>query len=186
MTLNVDMFDGYSAALDQLPDHCRDATSELIWSYRMGELSLCWVTEDVAAYTEVLGGTVPEILTISGSGRYFVDLESLGTSKIRLHIESPNEGEVLIGYYFDSLATDASPYEYKIYTRASKTGVCINRFDGAGVVISQDEGEVETEDQADWKGPDSLLQTCLINAGQLRILKKTLKDQSYLRMIGFL
>jgi len=186
MTLNVDMFDGYSAALDQLPDNCRAATSELIWSYRLGELSLCWVTEDVDTFIEVLGGTVPEILTLSGSRRYFVDLDSLGTSKIRLYIESPNEGEVLIGYYFDSLAPDAAPYEYKIYTRASKTAVSITRFDGAGVVISEDEGEVQTEDQSDWKGPDSLLQTCLIAAGQLRILKKTLKDQSYLRMIGFL
>ena len=137
MPINVDAFKGHSAALDQLSDTCRDATSELIWSYRSGELSLCWVTEDLAAFTEVLGGTVPEVLTISGSRRYFVDLESLGSDKIRLYINSPNDGEVLLGYYFSSLEHDAGPYEYKVYSSASKTEVSINRYTGSGDLIQR-------------------------------------------------
>lgn len=185
MTINVDAFKGHSAALDQLPDSCRDATSELVWSYRSGELSLCWVTEDLAAFTEVLGGTVPEILTLTGSVRYAVDLESLGSDKIRLYINSPNDGEVLLGYYFSSLEHDADPYEYKVYSSASKTGVSVSRYTGNGDLISEGEGEVQTNDPADWSGPKELLDLCKEQSGSVRILKKVSKDQSYLRLTGF-
>ena len=185
MFINVDAFKGHSAALDELPDNCRDATSELIWSYRSGVVSLCWVTEDLVAFTEVLGGTVPEVLTISGSRRYFVDLESLGSDKIRLYIDSPNDGEVLLGYYFSSLEHDAVPYEYKVYSSVSKTEVSINRYTGSGDLISEAEGEVQTNDPADWSGPKELLDLCKEQSGSVRILKKVSKDQSYLRLTGF-
>ena len=185
MPINVDAFKGHSAALDQLSDSAKDATSELIWSSRSGELSLCWVTEDLAAFTEVLGGTVPEVLTISGSRSYFVDLESLGSDKIRLYIDSPNAGEVLVGYYFSSLEHDAVPSEYKIYTATSRTDLSINRYNAAGDLISEDEREVQTDDPADWKGPKDLLDLCLAQPQHLIILKKVSKDQSYLRLTGF-
>lgn len=187
MSINVDAFigKGHSAALDQLSDRCRNATSELIWSYRSGVVSLCWVTEDLEAFTEVLGGTVPEVLTISGSSRYFVDLESLGSDKIRLYIDSPNDGEALLGYYFSSLEQDAAPYEYKVYSSVSKTEVSINRYTGSGDLISEGEGEVQTNAPADWSGPKELLDLCKDQSGSFRILKKVSKDQSYLRLTGF-
>jgi hypothetical protein len=185
MPINVDAYRGYSAALDQLPDHCLSATSELIWSYRVGVVSLCWVTEDLAAFTEVLGGTVPEVITLSGSNRYFVDLESLGSDKIRLYINSPNDGEVLLGYYFSSLEHDAAPYEYKVYSSVSKTEASVSRYTGSGDLISESEGEVQTNVPADWGGPKELLDLCKEQPGTVRILKKTAKDQSYLRVTGF-
>ena len=185
MTLNVSTFYGHSAALDQLSDSCRDATSELIWSYRSGELSLCWVTEDLSAFTEVLGGTIPEVLTISGSSHYSVALESLGSDKIRLYIDSPNPDEFMVGYYFSSLAHGAVPSEYKIYTPTSRAELSISRYNSAGGLISEDEREVQTEDHADWGGPKDLLDLCLAQPQQLTILKKVSKDQSYLRLTGF-
>ena len=185
MPINVDAFTSHSAALDQPSDRCLGATDELAWSYRAGVVSLCWVTEDLAAFTEVLGGTVPEVLTISGSRRYFVDLESLGSDKIRLYIDSPNAGEVLVGYYFSSLAKDAVPTEYKIYTAASRTELLINRYTSDGDLISEGEREVQTDDPADWGGPKDLLELCLAQPQQLIILKKVSKDQSYLRLTGF-
>jgi hypothetical protein len=185
MPINVDAFKGHSAALDQLSDSYLEATSELIWSYRSGVVSLCWVTEDLSAFTEVLGGTVPEILTLTGSSRYFVDLESIGSDKIRLYIDSPNDGEVLIGYYFGSLEHDAVPYEYKVYSSVSKTEVSINRYTGSGDLISEGEGEVQTNAPADWSGPKELLDLCKEQSGSVRILKKVSKDQSYLRLTGF-
>lgn len=185
MLINTHAFKGYSAALDQLSDYCRDATSELVWSYRSGAVTLCWVTEDLTAFTEVLGGTVPEVLTLSGSNRYFVDLESLGSDKIRLYINSPNDGEVLLGYYFSSLEHDAEPYEYKVYSSVSKTEVSVSRYTGSGGLISESEGEVQTNVPADWGGPKELLDLCKEQSGSVRILKKTAKDQSYLRVTGF-
>jgi hypothetical protein len=184
MLIDVDAFKGYSAALDQLPDHYLSATSELVWSYRAGGVTLCWVTEDLTAFTEVLGGTVPEVLTLTESSRYAVDLESLGSDKIRLYINSPNDGEVLLGYYFSSLEHDAAPYEYKVYTAVSKTEVSVSRYTGSGDLISN-EGEVQTNVPADWGGPKELLDLCKSQPGSVRILKKTAKDQSYLRVTGF-
>ena len=185
MLIDVDAFKGYSAALDQLSDYCRSATSELVWSYRAGEVTLCWVTDDLAAFTEVLGGTVPEVLTLSGSSRYAVDLESLGSDKVRLYINSPNDGEVGLGYYFSSLEHDAEPYEYKVYSSVSKTGVSISRYTGSGDLISEGDGEVQTNVPADWGGPKELLDLCKEQSGSVRILKKVGKDQSYLRLTGF-
>jgi hypothetical protein len=185
MSINTYAYRGYSAALDGLEDHCLTTTSELVWSCRSGVVSLCWVTEDLAAFTEVLGGTVPEILTMTGSARYAVDLESLGTDTVRLYIDSPNDGEVLLGYYFSSLEHDAEPYEYKVYSPVSKTEVSVSRYTGSGDLISESEGEVQTNVPADWGGPKELLDLCKEQPGTVRILKKTAKDQSYLRVTGF-
>ena len=185
MLIDVDAFKGYSAALDQLPDHCRSATSELVWSYRSGEVTLCWVTDDLPAFIEVLGGSIPEVLTLTESSRYGVDLDSLGSDKVRLYINSPNDGEVLLGYYFSSLEHDAAPYEYKVYTSVSKTEVSINRYTGDGDLISEGEGEVQTDVSTSWSGPKELLDLCEAQTGTVRILKKVSKDQSYLRLTGF-
>ena len=179
---NIDAFVGYSAALDDMPDHIAQKTLELVWSYRAGVLSLCWVTDDLEAFIEYLGGSVPQVITNAYSRRYAVDLESIGTDKIRLYIDSPNEGEVLIGYYFDSLASDATAYEYKIYKRNGREGVLVDRFSPDGTLISSDEGEVMTNVETDWKGPSSLLAICKDQPQELRILKKVSKDQSYLRI----
>ena len=185
MPINVDAFKGYSAALDQLPYHAHDATSELVWSYRYGEVTLCWVTEDLPAFIEVIGGSIPEVLTLTGSSRYGVDLESLGSNKIRMYIDSPNAGEVLLGYYFSSLADEAVPSEYKIYTTVSKTEVSISRYTGSGDLISDGEGEVQVDVPTSWSGPKELLDLCEAQTGIVRILKKVSKDQSYLRLTGF-
>lgn len=179
---NIDAFVGYSAALDDMPDHIAQKTTELVWSYRDGVLSLCWVTEDLDAFIEYLGGSVPQVITNAYSRRYAVDLESIGTDKIRLYIDSPNDGEVLIGYYFDSLASDAVAYEYKIYKRDGRNAVLVDRYNSEGVLISSDEGEVMTNVITDWKGPSALLAICQAQPQELRILKKVSKDQSYLRI----
>lgn len=182
--MNTYVYRGYSAALDGLEDHQLDATSELIWSYRAGGLSVCWVTEDLDVFIEVLGGSAPEVITNSQSHRYFVDLESLDADVVRLYIDSPEEDEVLIGYYFKYLSSGSSPTEYKLYKRLTGTALNVERYTSSGDLISI-EGEVQTDAIADWSGPSGLLEICKSQPGGVRILKKTAKDQSYLRVTGF-
>ena len=183
MLINTHAFKGYSAALDQLSDYCRDATSELVWSCRAGDLSVCWVTEDLDVFIKVLGGSAPEVITNSQSRRYFVDLESLDADVVRLYIDSPEEDEVLIGYYFNYLSPGSSPTEYKLYKRLTKTALNVERYTNSGDLISI-EGEVQTGPSG-WSGPSGLLEICKSQPGSVRILKKTAKDQSYLRVTGF-
>lgn len=185
MSINAYAFTGYSAALDSLEDHQLDQTSELIWSYRSGSLSVCWVTEDLETFIEVLGGSAPEVVTNNQSSRYAVDLESLDDDTVRLYIDSPEDDEVLIGYYFPYLSQAAEPSEYKIYKRAGGKGVAIDRYTGSGSLISSDEGEVQTDAKEDWRGPVPLYDICVGQPGTLRVLKKTQKDQSYLRLTGY-
>lgn len=180
--VDPNIFEGFSAALDALPEHLKEATSELIWSHRDGVLSVCWVTYDLDAYIEVLGGTVPMVITNAYSSRYFVDLESLTTDKKRLYIDSPNEGEVLIGYYFSSLDPDAWPDEYKVYRRDGRDAVLIDRYSGDGSEISLSEGEVVSKSDTDWTGPPEILAITKNLTAHPIILKKTSKPQSYVRV----
>ena len=184
MSINTHAYKGYSAALDGLEDHQLDATSELIWSYRAGGLSVCWVTDNLDVFIEVLGGSAPEVITNSQSRRYFVDLESRDADVVRLYIDSAEEDEDLIGYYFNYLSSGASPTEYKLYKRLTETAGNVERYTSSGDLISN-EGEVQTNVPADWGGPKELLDLCKSQPGSVRILKKTAKDQSYLRVTGF-
>ena len=184
MAINTDAFRGYSAALDELEDHQLAKTSELIWSCRNGELSVCWVTEDLDTFIAVLGGSAPEVITNSQSSRYFVDLESLIAEQVRLYIDSPEDDEVLIGYYFADLSPSAAPTQYKLYKRLTKTSLSVERYTPGGDLMST-EGELQTDVKADWTGPTGILDICEAHPGSVRILKKTTKDQSYLRLTGF-
>lgn len=184
MAINTDAFRGYSAALDELEDHQLAKTSELIWSCRNGELSVCWVTEDLDTFIAVLGGSAPEVITNSQSSRYFVDLESLNDDVVRLYIDSPEDDEVLIGYYFADLSPSAAPTQYKLYKRLTKTSLSVERYTPGGYLMST-EGELQTDVKADWTGPTGILDICEAHPGSVRILKKTTKDQSYLRLTGF-
>ncbi len=184
MAINVDAFRGYSAALDALEDHQLAKTSELIWSCRDGSLSVCWVTEDLDTFISVLGAYAPEVITNSQSSRYFVDLESLNDDVVRLYIDSPEDDEVLIGYYFDHLSPDATPTQYKLYKRLTSLSLSVERYTPAGDLVSTD-GELQTEVRSDWSGPLGLLDICEAQPGSVRILKKTTKDQSYLRLTGY-
>lgn len=184
MVINTGAFRGYSAALDELEDHQLAKTSELIWSCRNGELSVCWVTEDLETFIEVLDGSVPEVVTNNQSSRYAVDLESLDDDTVRLYIDSPEDDEVLIGYYFEYLSATATPTEYKLYKRLTETALNVGRYTPAGDLISE-EGQVQTNVRSDWSGPVGLLDICEAQPGSVRIIKKTQKDQSYLRLTGY-
>jgi len=185
MSINLYAFNGYSAALDNLQDTQLDMTLELIWSYRSGSLSVCWVTEDLDTFIEVIGGSAPEVITNSHSNRYFVDLESLDQGNTRIYIDSPNADEVLIGYSFSDLSQSADPLEYKIYKRGEGKTLVIDRYTGSGSLISSGEGEIQTDIKEDWGGPMSLYDICVGQPGTLRVLKKTKKDQTYLRLTGY-
>lgn len=184
MAINTGAFRGYSAALDDLNDNELDQTSELIWSCRNGELSVCWVTEDLDTFIAVLGGSAPEVATNNKSSRYAVDLESLDGDVVRIYIDSPEEDEVLIGYSFNYLSVNATPTEYKLYKRLTKTSLNVERYTPAGDLIST-EGEAQTNVRSDWSGPVGLLDICEAQPGIVRIIKKTQKDQSYLRLTGY-
>ena len=73
----------------------------------------------------------------------------------------------------------------KQHVLENETEVSINRYTGSGDLISESEGEVQTNVPTDWGGPKELLDLCKEQPGTVRILKKTAKDQSYLRVTGF-
>jgi hypothetical protein len=185
MDLNVNAYAGHSAALDALSDTIKASLTELIFTVRDGLLTCCVVTDNVDDFRAILGGTVPNLLSLAPTARYAVDLESIGTDKVRLYIDSPYEDQILIGYYFTSVDEEANPYEFKVYKKVptDKNTVLVDRFNPVGDLISSGEPE-KSVDVSQWKGPVAILNTAKSQGRTIVCLKKTMKNQSYLRIIN--
>ena len=88
-------------ALQTLDLTLRQKISELVFSCRDGVLSVCVVFPDVM-YLRSLIASVPSQVEQATGKRFAVDLESIGTDRLRLYIDGQDDDEVIRGFYFDA------------------------------------------------------------------------------------
>lgn len=174
-------FKDYSQALKDMDWTIHGNVSELIISYRDGQTTMCVVFPKVT-YLKALIGDVPRAVAGVQSRRFAVDLESIGTDKLRLYIDGQKEGELLRGFYFDE---NKQMTQYKIYKKVEgdKNEVVIDRYLADGTLISNDEPEL-ISDRDSWLGEDSIadLADSLSGKYEVKYLKKGNKAQSYIRI----
>ena len=96
----IKTFEPFFQSLRDLPFYATLAATELIISERDGDLSVCYVNEAFVHLYQSLVGNVPQSIREADTERYFVDLESIGTNKVRLYTDGDSErDEALHGYY---------------------------------------------------------------------------------------
>lgn len=174
----IKTFEPFFQSLRDLPFWAQLAATELIISHRDGVTSVCYVTEDLFSFIKLVGD-VPQSIKEADTERYFVDLESIGTDKVRLYTEGDSErDEALRGYYVNNGAI----YESKYYKRDGD-GLLIDRFDASGTLISADEPET-SGDRSIWTGPSEIADAAEAMGGNWSVvyLAKTDKPQSYIRV----
>jgi len=172
----VNLFAGHSAALDALTDDQKEGIYSIIWSYRTGEASAAVYTYDRDILLSITGGIGSDM---PQGSLYAVDLESIGTDKIRIYVdprEDHTDNNVGIGYYY---TPSGEVTEYKEYFKNYQTAMLtIKRYKADGTPIS-----TETEVPATashWKGSQALLQIAKDNEIPTVFWRKSSKDQCYM------
>lgn len=173
----INLFAGYSSELDALADEHKAKLYGLVWSYRSGVSSVCVLTKDRDTVFSITNG----IGTATKQGDiYGVDLESVGTDKVRVYVDprkKPDDPIILVGYYYNQ---DDVFYEYKQYYKDTDSNLAIRRFDASGNLLAN-----ETEGPAtasDWKGITDLVDIATSNNIAHVMFKKGEKDQCYIMM----
>lgn len=118
---NVNLFKGYNALLDGLSDSVKSRLYGLIFTYRDGTESVAIVFTDKSIFAEVAGG-----VNVPDGFLYALDLESIGTDKLRAWVDKRDPNICLFGYYLNADGI----YETKHYKfAAGSTDLEIDRFD---------------------------------------------------------
>ena len=163
--------------LKDLPSNVKLAIKELIFSYRDGKETICAVFNNKNAVLNLLG-TLPDRILNINVDTYGVDLESIGTDKLRIYHSSTDKDKTLIGYY----VRNNSIFEYKIYKRTNDRAVLlIDRYNADDELISKDEKEIRAE-RSDWKGSKKIFDLADANGFYTNLLMKSNKDQCYVRI----
>lgn len=182
--MDVNLFSGFSKKLDFLNDEIKRNIKELIFSYREGQLGVVAVFDTKKIVEDLAGFVLYDELLLSNPNKYFIDLESMDTNKIRLYVNSPYEKEISgYGYYLNE---DKKIYEKKVYKkiRQPSSFLEIYRYDVNGNQI----GDVEKEiagDSSIWKGPLNIIELAEQHGYRTIFLKKTAKDRCYLRILKY-
>jgi hypothetical protein len=170
-------FAPYNIALGSLPETVLENITEVIFSYRDGVETVCAVTPSLEAL-EAMVGTVPDLIKSVSTSRYFVDLESIGTDKLRLYISSSNANVSIEGYYFDK---EGKPFVKKVYKKKGKKGLLIDYYDAEGNIIEADSPEV-TASRSSWLGNPEVADAADSSDYHVLYLKKVTKPQCYIRI----
>lgn len=177
----VSRFSPHSSTLAAMDFTLHSNISELVFSCRDGVTSLCVVFSSKMSLRALLGNLPDEIEQADGS-RFAVDLESIGTDKVRIYVDGQADGEVIRGFYFNSSNRMTILKEYK--RTDVKTEVAIDRYDATGALVSTDEPEVAS-DSSCWTGSQEILDaaTDAMQDHNVIFLRKCDKDQSYIRIM---
>lgn len=156
-----------------------DKTTSFVYCCRDGAESVTLVTDNKETLRSLIGDLPKEIYD---TGRYAIDLSSIGTDKVRIYLNSQSENEYLVGYYFSN---NNSVLEKKRYKKTDPEGddILIDRYDSNDNLISANELEVVAE-KSDWSGSSSLAENIesIASKNNLRVQysKKADKSQSYI------
>ena len=173
----VNKFGQHSSALNQMSFLVFSSVQELVFSYRDEELSVCVVFNSIEALTDIIG-SVPSEISSASTNRYGVDLESVGTSNLRLYIDGQSDSEMLRSYSYNS---SGSLTQSKIYKRSDgQYPILIDRYSASGDLISADEPEY-SGDSSLWTGPTEIIDTA--SGHDVVYLAEVNADQCYMRVI---
>ena len=173
-------FASFNTSLSQLGKALLEDITEVVFCCRDGVETVCAVTPNLSTLTSIVG-VVPSEVSSAFTGRYFIDLDSIGTSTVRFYVDGNGAGEVLINYNYNSHNT---LMQKKIYKEGSdKFNVLIDRYDGSGLLVSANEPESQT-DRASWTGSASTADAVEGSSYKARWLSKGRKPQSYIYVIG--
>ena len=176
MSLGV-YFSSYHSSLTALSPSVLDNVKQVILSYRDGVESVCVIVPTLDILTEIVG-TVPSEVQEAITLRYFVDLSSVGTDKLRLYVDSPDPAATIIGFYFDS---NNALVEKKIYKKDPEDikALFVDRYNALGELISADEPEYQS-DRTSWLGNTEWADLAEASPYEIRYLFKGAKPQSYI------
>lgn len=172
-------FAPYNTALSALSDEILESITEVIFCWRDGIETVCVVTPSVNTLQSIIG-YVPDTIRNANTRRYFVDLESVGTDKLRLYADSAQEGVSIEGYYFD---TEGQPVVKKVYKRDGKNSLLVDYFDAEGNVLESNAPEITVE-RSSWLGNSEAADKAEECGKNFLYLKKVNKNQCYLRVYG--
>jgi len=170
-------FAKYSSCLNTMSFTVYPSVQELVFSYRDSQLSVCVVFTDMGALQDIIGN-IPSELQLATTNRYGVDLESIGTSKLRLYCDGQADDEMLRSYAYNR---SKQLIESKIYKRSTgQYPILIDRYNASGEKISSDEPE-ESGNSSFWTGPSEIIDTA--SGHDVIYLRKVNKDQCYMRIM---
>ena len=174
----VNKFGQHSSALNQMSFLVFSSVQELVFSYRDEELSVCVVFNSIDALTDIIG-SVPSEISSASTNRYGVDLESVGTSNLRLYVDGQSDSEMLRSYSYNS---SGGLTQSKIYKRSDgQYPILIARYRASGTLISADEPEYRG-DSSLWTGPAEIIDTA--SGHDVISLAQVNADQCYMRIIN--
>lgn len=175
----IKTFEPFFQSLRDLPFYATLAATELIISERDGDLSVCYVTDDLFTFIKLVGN-VPQSIREADTERYFVDLESIGTNKVRLYTDGDSDrDEALHGYYVNNGRVE----QKKRYKRNGTGNILIDRYNANDQKISSDEPETQG-DRSLWTGPSEIADAAeaISDTYSVVYLAKSNKPQCYIRV----
>ena len=171
------LFASLHSSTSDLDTSVLDRTTSFVYCCRDGVESVTLVTNSKETLRSLVGELPEEIYD---TGRYAIDLSSIGTDKVRIYLNSQSKDEYLVGYY---LSSSNSVLEEKKYKKTDTDDILIDRYDANGDLISSNEREVLAT-KSDWSGSSSLADDieAIASENNLRVQysKKADKDQSYI------
>ena len=170
-------FAKYSNCLNTMSFTLYPSVKELIFCQRQDNLSVCVVFDNIGSLKDIIGN-VPHELQSANTERYFVDLESVGTNKLRLYCDGQTDNEMLRSYSYNE---SKQLIENKIYKRSTgQYPILIDRYNPDGIIISSDEPEYSGSREL-WTGPSDLIDTA--EGHDVIYLRKQNTDQCYMRIM---
>ena len=172
------IFDSVNENLAKLDKTTKDAIVQLGFSFRDSVESVCVVFKSFDIFSELVGIVPEKIVQDYESGKatkFYVDLESLNTNKVRMYTNYKEAGIQLVGYYVDA----GIIYETKIYNDTGLTSVIVKRYDSQMNLIDDQETE-DVVDLSEWSGNKEIIDIALRNSLNVVCIKKEIKNQNYL------
>ena len=184
-------FSFLSPALSDLSPDIKNQLVEVVYCWGDGVESVSVVTESLDCLGSLLNGDVPtevsEGTVYSHYPRYAVDLESIGTDKLRLHRDDATRDDIsAVGFIYDA---NMNLIEREDYWR-DKTGdqpqMLIDRYDASNNLISSKELDSVVVTKNDFLGSSELADKVEQLASEKRYIvvfaNKIQVKESYIRI----
>lgn len=171
-------FSHIDTSLSNLSSKVLDDITGIVFSCRNGIDTVCVVTPSISTLSDIMGD-VPLVIQKAVTGRYFVDLASLGSDRVRLYVDSEKPNEMIVGYYFSPDNEMLIEKRYKKPSEASPLLCPVDRYDPSGRLISANEPEV-VSDRSSWTGSSTWADAADGSPYTVRYTHKLSKPQSYI------
>lgn len=176
--MNIEHFYEVNESLASLNDQVKNSVIEVGFSIRESGESVFIVLNSFDAFSTLVGN-VPEKIHndyLEGkSTKFYVELESLNTTQVRLYTNYADDGVELLGYY----SNNGIIYETKVYHFVDNITSNIKRYDSNMNLV--DESDFDTVVDLDqWPGSRRIIDIAVENNYRVTCIKKTPKNQVYL------